>query len=195
MILGPNELPGMPCGDVIMIKRDPPAETSEGGIIIPKTAQALECFGTIIHASLAARDVMWDNGDEIGDYVAFGKFASVLGEWDRLDSKPSDTNCAHEWSRAAVQNEWRKTLKCEKCKVGRTQEAIAIMLVEDIKVNFTKEERMRKGEMRIVRVSTSAGTQHQIERAPFDDEPVSTTDSTDSFKALNHRNGGTNARV
>lgn len=192
MILGPNELPGMPAGDVILIKRDQPAETSEGGIIIPKTAQALECFGTIIHAGLKARDVMWDNGHDIGDYVAFGKFASVLGEWDRLDSKPSDPNCVHDWSRGEMTTDWRKTFKCTKCKVGRTQEAIAMMLVEDIKVNFTLEERIRRGEMRIVRVSTSAGTQHQIERAPFDEAAPNYTNSTDQFASLQGRlaNGG-----
>lgn len=192
MILGPNELPGMPAGDVILIKRDQPVETSEGGIIIPKTAQSLECFGTIIHAGLKARDVMWDNGHDIGDYVAFGKFASVLGEWDRLASTPSDPKCDHDWGRGEVQNEWRRTFTCTKCKVERIQEAIAMMLVEDIKVNFTLEERMRKGEMRIVRVPTSEGTQHQIERAPFEAATPDYINSTDQFASLQGRiaNGG-----
>lgn len=193
MILGPNELPGMPAGDVIMIKRDPPVETSEGGIIIPMTAQSLECFGTILHAGLQARDVMWDNGHDVGDYVAFGKFASVLGEWDRLETAP-DPKCKHDWSRAEVENEWRRRFVCSLCSAKRIQEAIAIMKVEDIKVNFTAEERIRKGEMRIVRVKTTDGTQHQVERAPFDDAvtpgPIA-MDSTDNFATLNHRmNGG-----
>jgi co-chaperonin GroES (HSP10) len=191
----------MPAGNVVLIQRDPPAETTEGGLYIPKTAQMLECFGTILHAGLAARDVMWDNGHAIGDYIAFGKFASILGEWDRLDAIASDPTCVHEWDRGEVKNEWWRKFKCGRCGVGRTQEAIAMMLVEDIKVNFTAEERIRKGEMRIVRVKTKDGTQHQVERAPFDDDvtpgPVAMDSTTDAFSQLNYaRNGGTtNGRI
>lgn len=193
MILGVNQLPGMPAGDVIMIKRDAPAETTEGGLVIPKTAQSLECFGTIMHAGLSARDKMYDNGHDVGDYVSFGKFASVLGEWDRLTAE-GDPDCKHDWERASYENEWRRSFGCSKCKAMRCQEAIAIMQVEDIKVNYTMEERLRSGAMRIVRRNTSVGTQHQIERAPYFDEVPTTSTSTHFELSTKKHEGVTNGR-
>lgn len=175
MICKPNELPGMPAGDIIMVKRDKPVEESEGGLIIPKDAQHLECFGTILHAGLSARDVMWDNGHEIGDYIGFGKYASTLDEWDYLVSEP-DPSCPHddwEWLRGGTYEQKRK---CAKCGAERVTEAVSLMKVEDIKINRTLQARLKSGEMRIKRVPTTEGTQHHIERAPFADSiPVNTT--------------------
>lgn len=174
MICKPNELPGMPAGDVIMIKRDIPIEETEGGLIIPRDAQHLECFGTILHAGLAARDIMFDNGHEIGDYIRFGKYASTLDEWDYLVDEP-DPACAHdEWTWVQGGTYIQKK-KCSKCGANRSIEAIALMKVEDIKVNETLERRFREGKMRIVRKETTAGTQHFIERAPFEVIPASIT--------------------
>jgi co-chaperonin GroES (HSP10) len=163
----------MPAGDVVMVKRDKPIEETEGGLIIPDSAKHLECLGTILHAGLAARDVMHDNGHKVGDYIRFGQYASTLDEWDYMVDEP-DPNCKHDWGHVSGGTQWQHFFKCEKCGANRCKEAIALMKVEDIKVNETAEQRVRDGLMRVVRRQTHDGaTQHIVQWAPyFDDQPL-----------------------
>lgn len=183
MICRPGELPGMPAGDIIMIKRDLPKEETEGGLIIPKGYQHLECFGTILHAGLDARDKMHDNGHEVGDYIRFGQYASTLDEWDYLIDEP-DPGCAHDWAHVGGGSQFQRFMKCETCGANRCKEAIAIMKVEDIKINETLELRMREGKMRVVLGKTPDGrTQHVIERAPFLDAHLNAPSVTTTAQA------------
>ena len=188
MIFGKNELPGMPARDKIFVRRDLPQETSEGGIIIPDKAQKLAHFGTIIHAGLDARDKMYDNGHEIGDYIWFGQFASILGEWDHYTDDIVDLTCAHDWDRdtSVGSSEWLRGFRCSKCRAGRVQEAIAVMSIDDIQVNRDLEARLRVGAVRIVRGKTSEGqTQHVIRRAPFFDDVANSVSTTAQVRLTN----------
>jgi co-chaperonin GroES (HSP10) len=183
MICLPGELPGMPHRDTILVRREKPQETTEGGIIIPDKSQKLATFGHILAAGLDALDKMYDNGIEIGDYVWFGQFASALAEWDYYESTPPDPNCPHEWSRAEGNTNWINRFQCDKCGVKRSVEAIAMMSFDDVRVSTDAERRRREGQIRIVRRQNSQGQmQHFVERAPF---PVS-NGTTSTMNGVEH---------
>lgn len=174
MIFQPDEVPGLPNHDRILVKVEQPKETTEGGLIIPDSAQTRASFGVILAAGLDARDKMHDNGHEVGDYIWFGKFAGCLEQWDHFTSTP-DPTCQHDWCSTSAPALCR-AFKCDKCGVGRIQEPLLVMSVDDILLNEDLGRRLGKGEMRIKRARNMEGqTTHIIERAPFTANGTTTT--------------------
>lgn len=166
-MLRASELPACPSGDRILVKPEMPETESAGGIAIPETSQHQASFGTLLHAGLAARDQMHDNGHELGDRIWFGQFAGVIAQWDRIIKEGKNPLCAHaEWTRAAPFGVFRTHhFECLECGAKRSQEPILAMKVEDIIANDDLEARMRRGAVRVVRAVDGMGrTQHVIKR-------------------------------
>jgi chaperonin GroES len=162
MLVG-DQLPGFPNNDRVMIKPDPPEERTSGGLYIPEKAQVWSVKGTIINAGLTARDLMYDHGHKLGDRVQFGQLAGVWLEWDHITEPGDKADCAHDWVSAPCHVQRVQKKKCVTCGAGRTQEPVLIMNVEDILLNETAEERMRRGEVGISRGKSSEGsTTHVI---------------------------------
>lgn len=162
MILKGDQLPGMPSNDRIMVLPDPVDEKA-GVLYIPDIAKNRASYGTIIHAGLAARDQMYDNGHELGDHIWFGKFAGVWEEWDHIvaDGKPG---CEHAWSRGPSPGDRMEKYLCD-CGAERLKEPALIMTAADILVNETLEQRVRDGAVFVVRAETNDGkTCHVIRR-------------------------------
>lgn len=161
-MLRKDQMPACPSGDRILVEPEMPETESIGGLIIPQTSQMQAMFGRIMHAGLAARDQMYDNGHEIGDRIWHGQFAGVWAEFDRLTKEGSD-DCAHgDWSRVEPFGVFKtEHFECSACGAHRTKSPMLAMKVEDIIANDTLEDRMRRGLMYIARAKDADGrTQH-----------------------------------
>ncbi len=191
MILIGDELPALPEADRIMVRPNPPVTETIGGLEIPEVAQHQAHEGRILAAGLKALDIMYDNGQQIGDAVLYGQFAGAGEEWDHIVKPGNDPKCAHEeWSRhspSSIRDEKSKYrcsgYKCDSCGALRLQEPLLVMNVGDILANADKAARVRSGAMTIARGFTSDGkTTHYVARAS--DAPMSITTT--------HTNGATN---
>lgn len=176
MILKPGQLPACPNNDRIMIQPDHVKEETETGLIIPEIAQKRANFGTIIHGGLKARDMLHDNGHQIGDHVWFGQFAGVWEEWDHITKLGDIGNCKHEdWSRAPSPGDRMQAFTCSRCGAYRLKEPVLIMNVEDILANESLERRIESGDSGILPGKTADGvTQHFIARRT--DSPINSTE-------------------
>jgi co-chaperonin GroES (HSP10) len=167
-VLKGNELPAMPSNDRIMVLRDPPETKTITSLVIPDSAQVRANTGTIIHAGLKARDIMFDHGHELGDHVWYGKFAGVWQEWKHITKPGKDPKCEHAgdvWSRAQeYSGDRRAGYRCDTCGAVMVQEEVAVMNIEDILCNEDLEARLRSGEMEVHRDSRDGKTTHFIVR-------------------------------
>ncbi len=168
-----DELPALPEADRIMVRPNPPVTTTIGGLEIPVIAQNQAHQGRIIAAGLKALDIMYDNGQQIGDEVLYGQFAGAWEEWDHIMKPGNDPDCAHaEWSRHSPstirddKSHYRCSgYICDSCGALRLQEPLLIMNVGDVMANVDKAARARSGEMAIVIGRTEDGrTCHRIIR-------------------------------
>lgn len=167
MLLKLDELPCAPEADRILVLPDPPEEETIGKLEIPEIARMQASSGRILDAGLKARDVMYDNGQEIGDTIWYGKFAGVWEEWDHIVKLGKKKDCKHaEWSRAPSENGFRKEgFSCDECGAIRRREPVLIMNVGDICGNVSKAARIREGKMSIEYGVTAEGrTQHYVPR-------------------------------
>ena len=168
MILNLNELPAEPEADRILVRPEQPRmETDTGRLVIPETAATQAHAGTIMAAGLKARDIMYDNGQEIGDTIWYGQFAGVWEEWDHIVKAGKDPECQHEsWDYEASLKIFRgRGYKCRECGALRQQEPLLFMNVGDILANVDKARRFRAGQMELVRRETQDGkTCHLVER-------------------------------
>lgn len=162
-----GQLPGCPLGERILVRPDHISEESEAGLIIPDIAKHHSHFGTVVHAGLGARDVMWDNGWKLGDRVWFGQYAGIWEEWDRI-TKEGASACPHEsWERAPTPKDVTKAnaYKCTTCGAARLVEPLLVMNVGDVQCSDELEDRIADGTARIVRGVTPEGkTRHFIQR-------------------------------
>lgn len=168
-----DELPALPEGDRIMVRPNPPVTKTIVGLEIPEVAQNQAHEGKILAAGLKALDIMFDNGQEVGDMVVYGQFAGAWEEWDHIMKLGKDADCEHaEWSRhhpSTIRDDKSKYrcsgYICDACGALRLQEPILIMNVGDVLANITKAERVREGKMAIVIGETAEGkTQHYVPR-------------------------------
>lgn len=171
-----DELPSVPLNDRIMVLPDPPPDKTEGGLAIPDVAQKQANQGRIIDAGLRAHDILYDNGDRVGDVILYGQFAGAWEEWDHIVKEGSDPACEHDWIHRKLENSFRRQgRECAKCGAHRLQEPVLIMNVGDILANVSKSERVRGGAMVLKRGQAIDGkTVHFYQRR--DEVPV--TDST-----------------
>lgn len=160
-----DELPSTPENDRIMVLPDQPKDESDGGIAIPDIAMRVGTSATILDAGLRARDVLYDNGAKIGDKVLFGQFAGVWEEWDHLIKDGSDPSCDHDWAYDPTLKGFRRQgRKCGACGAQRMIEPVLIMNVGDILSNISKAERLRNGELRLVRAAAFDGRTTHVYR-------------------------------
>ncbi len=162
-----DQLPTAPLGDRVIVQPDPVVDLTESRLHIPDVAQNRSSSGFLRHAGLGARDVMYDNGWEIGDHIWFGKFAGVWEEWDHI-TKDGKKTCAHEnvtWVRAHPPGDRMQAWTCAECDAYRLKEPIWLMNVSDILCSDDLQIRIDNGAVRIVRGKTADGkTRHIIQR-------------------------------
>ncbi len=163
-----DELPSTPLNDRIMVLPDQPVEKTDGGLHIPDVAMRVATVATIMDAGLRARDVMYDNGDQVGDKVLFGQFAGVWEEWDRIVTEGKDPKCAHaEWAYAPKFKGFRRVgYSCTGCGAERVNDAVLVMNVGDILANVTKAARIRAGEIVLVKAQGYDGKTTHVYRRP-----------------------------
>jgi len=165
-VLEPDELPGAPIGDRVLLLPDPPLEESERGIIIPGVAQHRPNTGKLIGAGLSALDRLHDQGIEMGDAVIWGQFAGVIWEWDHV-KEYSKKPCAgdHRWERAPSPRDRVSAKVCDNCGTTRWIEFVLLANVDDIQSSVDLEQRRRNGVVGYKRGKTAEGqTMHFIER-------------------------------
>lgn len=162
-----GELPGEPENDRVLVLPDqPPAETVLK-LHVPDIAQKQAHGGVIVAAGLSARDTLWDNGQQVGDRVLYGQYAGVWEEWDHIVANGKDKKCQHaEWSREPSLNGFRRDgYRCDGCGAKRVIEPLLVMNVGDILINVDKADRVRSGELTVIRAATADGkTQHVYRR-------------------------------
>jgi len=147
-----DELPSTPENDRIMVRPDEPESRSKGGLFIPEIAQKQAMSATLIDAGLRARDILYDNGAKMGDKVLFGQFAGVWEEWDHITAAGNDPACLHDWARDSERDGFRREAwRCDACGAERLQEPVLVMNVGDILANVSKAERLRTGELKMIR--------------------------------------------
>jgi len=180
-----DELPSVPLNDRIMVLPDQPKERTDGGIVIPDVAMRVGTQAKLIDAGLRARDILHDNGDQIGDTVLFGQFAGVWEEWDHIITAGKDPSCAHDWAHDHTLAGFRRQgLKCVDCGAQRLQEPVLVMNVGDILANVSKAERIRSGELVLKRATSFDGkTTHVYLRR---DEITAAQDSTTPTNGVTH---------
>lgn len=180
-----DELPSTPENDRIMVRPDAPEERTRGGLIIPEIAQKQAMSATLIDAGLRARDILYDNGAQMGDKVLFGQFAGVWEEWDHIVVDGNDPTCEHDWERDPESGGFRREAwKCA-CAARRLQEPVLVMNVGDILANVSKAERLRSGEMTLHKARSFDGkTTHVYLRR--DEVTPTFSDSTAPTNGVNH---------
>ncbi len=179
-----DELPSTPENDRIMVVPDQPATRSKGGLHIPDIAQKQAMSATLIDAGLRARDILHDNGAQMGDKVLFGQFAGVWEEWDHI-TKEGRPECTHDWSRDSDRDGFRREAWACNCGAERTQEPVLVMNVGDILANVSKAERLRSGEMTLHKARGFDGkTTHIYLRR--DEVTPTFSDSTAQMNGANH---------
>jgi len=172
-----DELPAMPQADRIFVRPQQPREdTDTGRLFLPDVAKTQAHAGTIIAAGLRAMDIMYDNGQEIGDEIWYGQFAGTWEEWDHIVKPGKDSKCKHEsWDYEPSLKMFRgKGFKCSECGALRQQEPLLIMNVGDVLCNVESAARVRSGDAQIIRGVTADGkTCHFIRRR--DEMTISTS--------------------
>ena len=170
-----DELPSVPLNDRIMVLPDPPPDKTEGGLAIPDIAQKQASSGRILDAGLKAMDVLYDNGDRVGDVILYGQFAGVWEEWDHIVKDGNDPECEHDWMHRKLENSFRRQgRECAKCGAHRLQEPLLVMMVGDILANVTKAARVRSGEISLTRGTAIDGkTVYYYKRR--DEQPATDT--------------------
>ena len=186
MILKVDELPALPEADRIMVRpQEPQEETETGRLVLPDVAKTQAHFGTIVAAGLKALDIMYDNGQEVGDTIWYGQFAGTWEEWDHLVKAGNKASCKHEsWDYEPSLKTFRgKGWKCGGCGALRKQEPLLVMNIGDVLANVDKAARVRSGTMSIaLRYTQDGKTCHIVQRAS--DAPLSLNTT--------HTNGATN---
>jgi co-chaperonin GroES (HSP10) len=162
----PDELPGEPMGDRVLLLPDPPLTEAERGICIPELAQKRNSSGKLLAAGLRAMDKLYDHGVNIGDDVIWGQFAGILWEWNHIkeySAKPCKDE--HDWERRAQPRDRVSAWECGKCKTTRWCEVVLLANVDDIQSSVDLGQRKRNGVVAVRRGKTAEGqTMHFIER-------------------------------
>lgn len=165
-VLGPDELPGAPIGERVLLLPDPPKEETDYKIHIPDIAKVRPNTGKLLAAGLQAMDKLHDNGIGIGDDVIWGQFAGVIWEWDHIKDygdKPCKTE--HHWVRDKSPRDRVTAALCERCGTTRWTECVILANVDDIQSSVNLGKRLRSGEVKYTRGKTADGsTCHFIER-------------------------------
>lgn len=168
---GPKDVPYAVTGERCAIVEKPPKGRTEGGLIIPDIAKMRYFAGRLIDAGLQARDKLYDHGYELGDEVTFGQYAGLREAWDHVvegdHTLPDD---CYKWSRdVEASSSVCERYICEKTGAIRLIESLIIVNVDDLLASIQLAERLRSGQMRIVRkkYETPSGERvyHAIERA------------------------------
>lgn len=192
MILIGDALPALPEADRILVRPNPPVTETVGGLEIPDIAQHQAHEGRIIAAGLKALDIMYDNGQQIGDHVIYGQFAGAWEEWDHIVKPGKDPKCAHEeWSRhspSTIRDDKSKYrcsgYQCDSCGALRLQEPLLVMNVGDVLANVSKAARFRAGEMGTV-IGTDKATGRTCHMIVRGDELYVTSTATNTNGATN----------
>ena len=162
-----GQLPAIPRGHRILCEPLPPKTETDGGLVIPKIAQARPNMGRIIAAGLNALDAMYDHGDQIGDEVWWGKFAGVIEEWDRIVEEGKGwATCEHDWSRLPTMGNEHGAFSCAKCGSKRVASPLCVLNHDDLLANVSLQRRIDAGQ--IVQMRAKEGpeerTQHVMMR-------------------------------
>ena len=166
-ILEADELPFMPMGMRIIVKKDPPQMTSTAGLHIP--GNLIQNFGqnsgVILAAGLEALDAMHDRKIRIGDRILHGQYAGIVEEWDRVAVPGSDPTCDHSrWEMLSATTGEPPKWECFRCKAQRWKEPLIVVHFDDVLGCADLATRVHAGAVKVTRGATEAGTtQHFYE--------------------------------
>lgn len=144
-----RKAPAAPMGHRILLRPFAPDEVSEGGLVVPETAQQRPYAGTILAAGDEAAKKLRDARVRIGDEVWWAKFAGVIEEWQHIVKEGNDANCKHDgnWQYLKCPGDRMQLRECPLCGAHKLTEPVIVANVDDILCNVSLQQRIERGEV------------------------------------------------